>query len=99
MLFQDGGVLTNNPSAIALHECRLLWPRENIHCLVSMGNGRYEPTGEKMKPVSVGIKKKINSFVESATDTEGKSKGWGQCVSVCACVRERVGGWVGGGGG
>jgi calcium-independent phospholipase A2-gamma len=82
---QDGGVLTNNPSAIALHECRLLWPGENVHCLVSMGNGRYEPTGHKFKPVQVsGVKNKINKFVQSATDTEGED---GRRVKVdCICL-------------
>ena len=71
-LLQDGGALTNNPAAIALHECRLLWPGEAIHCVVSMGNGRYEPAGERLKPSTVGIKSKINKIVQSATDTEGE---------------------------
>ena len=68
--FQDGGVLTNNPSAIALHECKLLWPQDNIQSVVSVGTGRYEPTDAPIQE-SVGLKTKLTKIVQSATDTEG----------------------------
>jgi hypothetical protein len=43
LLFKDGGLIANNPTSIALHECKLLWPGEDIQCVVSLGNGRPSP--------------------------------------------------------
>ena len=43
-IFQDGGLLANNPSAIALHEARLLFPDAPIACLASFGTGVLEPS-------------------------------------------------------
>jgi len=36
-------LIANNPTSIALHECKLLWPDEDIQCVVSLGNGRPAP--------------------------------------------------------
>lgn len=30
----------NNPSCVAIHESKLLWPNKNIQALVSLGTGR-----------------------------------------------------------
>ena len=70
MKIKDGGVLTNNPTAIAIHETRLLWPDVPIQCVISLGTGRYRPTGDP-EP-SVGLRDIIDKMVQSATDTEGK---------------------------
>ncbi|KAI6175972.1 Calcium-independent phospholipase A2-gamma [Aphelenchoides bicaudatus] len=71
LLHQDGGVLANNPTAIALHEARLLWPNEPIQCVCSIGNGRsvmeYELTSTL---ANTGIQDKITKIIDSATDTE-----------------------------
>ena len=39
MSFIDGGLVANNPSAIALHEARVLFPGRAVGCLVSFGTG------------------------------------------------------------
>ena len=68
-LLQDGGLLTNNPAAIAIHESKLLWPTENIQCVISIGTGRYRPTDDPT--TSYGLKDKLLKVIQSATDTEG----------------------------
>ncbi|KAE9549594.1 hypothetical protein FO519_007190 [Halicephalobus sp. NKZ332] len=71
VVHQDGGVLVNNPTAIAIHEARQIWPGEDIHCVVSVGNGRSVAELElsSMK-TSTRIQDKISKIVDSATDTE-----------------------------
>ncbi|XP_076802568.1 calcium-independent phospholipase A2-gamma-like [Clavelina lepadiformis] len=66
-IHQDGGVLTNNPTGVALHECRLLWPNSPIQCVVSVGTGRYEPTVGPMGEDFLSLKDKLLKFVDSAT--------------------------------
>jgi len=58
---------------VALHEARLLWPNEDIQCLVSVGNGRtsVKPFAIPEKaPASTSIQEKMLKIVDSATDTE-----------------------------
>jgi calcium-independent phospholipase A2-gamma len=82
-ILQDGGILSNNPAAIALHEARGLWGRDtHIQCLLSLGTGQYAylqrndnmvTTNDKhvkQKP-STSLKEKLTKIVASATDTEG----------------------------
>ena len=72
-MLQDGGVLTNNPTAIAIHESKLLWPNTPLQCVVSVGTGRYESTAQPTlaSPYN-SLKNKIFQIVQSATDTEGE---------------------------
>ncbi|NWQ79818.1 PLPL8 phospholipase, partial [Columbina picui] len=68
-LHQDGGLLLNNPSALAVHECKCLWPDVPLQCLVSLGTGRYESDG-KTSVTYTSLKAKLTNVISSATDTE-----------------------------
>uniref|UniRef100_A0A8B9S840 Patatin like phospholipase domain containing 8 n=1 Tax=Apteryx owenii TaxID=8824 RepID=A0A8B9S840_APTOW len=68
-LHQDGGLLLNNPSALAVHECKCLWPNVPLQCLVSLGTGRYESEG-KTHVTYTSLKAKLTNVISSATDTE-----------------------------
>lgn len=76
----DGGILVNNPAAIAVHEARQLWPDEAFQCVVSLGTGRCQPMetmlggegapGGKVS-TTINWSDKLRSVINSATDTEG----------------------------
>ncbi|NXU51355.1 PLPL8 phospholipase, partial [Turnix velox] len=68
-LHQDGGLLLNNPSALAVHECKCLWPSVPLQCLVSLGTGRYESEG-RTNVTYTSLKAKLTNVISSATDTE-----------------------------
>ncbi|XP_008943342.1 PREDICTED: calcium-independent phospholipase A2-gamma [Merops nubicus] len=68
-LHQDGGLLLNNPSALAVHECKCLWPKVPLQCLISLGTGRYESEG-KANVTYTSLKAKLTNVISSATDTE-----------------------------
>lgn len=68
-LHQDGGLLINNPCALALHECKCLWPDADFQCIVSLGTGRYEGA-MKSSATHTSLKAKLNNVISSATDTE-----------------------------
>ncbi|XP_059191844.1 calcium-independent phospholipase A2-gamma-like isoform X2 [Centropristis striata] len=68
-LHQDGGLLINNPTALAIHECKCLWPNTPLECVVSLGTGRYETPG-KNSTTCTSLKTKLTNVISSATDTE-----------------------------
>ncbi|XP_054668132.1 calcium-independent phospholipase A2-gamma isoform X3 [Grus americana] len=68
-LQMDGGLLLNNPSALAVHECKCLWPSVPLQCLISLGTGRYESEG-KTNVTYTSLKAKLTNVISSATDTE-----------------------------
>ena len=84
-LHQDGGVLYNNPTTVAIHEAKCLWPNEKIQCVVSLGTGRARNNykyrgndGDKIvdeniinsTTLSSSWKTKFLRILDSATDTE-----------------------------
>lgn len=71
--FQDGGLLINNPTALAIHECKCLWPNTPLQCVLSLGTGRYETAG-KNGTTYTSLKAKLTNVISSATDTEGMLK-------------------------
>ncbi|XP_006859345.1 PREDICTED: calcium-independent phospholipase A2-gamma isoform X1 [Chrysochloris asiatica] len=68
-LHHDGGLLMNNPSALAIHECKCLWPDVPLECIVSLGTGRYE-SDAKNTMMHTSLKTKLSHVINSATDTE-----------------------------
>ncbi|XP_014256693.1 calcium-independent phospholipase A2-gamma-like [Cimex lectularius] len=76
ILHQDGGMIVNNPAAVAVHEVRTLWPDESLSCVVSCGTGKLLPTmfqdeiSADAKQTSSSWKTIFNKILESATDTE-----------------------------
>ncbi|KAM9171845.1 calcium-independent phospholipase A2-gamma [Pangshura tecta] len=68
-LHQDGGLLLNNPTALAVHECKCLWPKVQLQCVISLGTGRYE-SERKNSITYTSLKTKLTNVISSATDTE-----------------------------
>uniref|UniRef100_A0A8C5ZJA4 Patatin like phospholipase domain containing 8 n=1 Tax=Marmota marmota marmota TaxID=9994 RepID=A0A8C5ZJA4_MARMA len=66
---KDGGLLLNNPSALAMHECKCLWPDVPLECIVSLGTGRYE-SDVRNTATYTSLKTKLSNVINSATDTE-----------------------------
>ncbi|KAK4534532.1 hypothetical protein CDCA_CDCA02G0557 [Cyanidium caldarium] len=77
-VFCDGALLVNNPTAIAYHEARLLWPDAPISALVSVGTGRCDVRLLKEQAARRGaadghrdsIFELARTLLSSATDTE-----------------------------
>ncbi|XP_070825117.1 calcium-independent phospholipase A2-gamma-like [Chaetodon trifascialis] len=69
-IHQDGGIILNNPCALAVHESRLLWPNQPFQCVLSLGTGRYDNV-KRAPATSTSLRAKISNLISSATDTEG----------------------------
>ncbi|CAL9696906.1 unnamed protein product [Knipowitschia caucasica] len=68
-LHQDGGLLINNPTALAVHESKCLWPNTPLECVVSLGTGRFE-NPNKNNVTHTSLRTKLTNVISSATDTE-----------------------------
>ena len=104
---KDGGLLSNNPCAIAVHEARMLWGKKvPIQCVISLGTGIYRrpirPTKVGGVTTSTSLREKLTKVIASATDTEGAG-GMGGVVGWEGLEGGGMGGvggwWVGGMGG
>ncbi|KAI1711304.1 patatin-like phospholipase domain-containing protein [Ditylenchus destructor] len=69
-LHTDGGLICNNPTGIALHEARLLWPKYDLQCVVSVGNSRAVNELELVAMKATSFLGKFDKLIDVATDTE-----------------------------
>ncbi|KAM3958702.1 calcium-independent phospholipase A2-gamma [Aphomia sociella] len=72
LLHQDGGLMANNPAAVALHEARLVFGADAMRraTLVSVGTGR-PPRAPPRRHDATSWRDKFDTILDSATDTEG----------------------------
>ncbi len=75
-LHADGAIVANNPTAVALHETKCMFPDVPIECVVSMGNGLSVPSPGGTKASSTGE----NVQVSTEEDEKAKVVGWGDVV-------------------
>ncbi|KAK7081098.1 Calcium-independent phospholipase A2-gamma [Halocaridina rubra] len=85
LILLDGGIFVNNPTAIALHEAKQLWPDVNLQCVLSVGTGRHEPIA-MTNEASINWATRIRTVVNSATDTEGKSPKVDWVIFYISCL-------------
>ncbi|KAL7447037.1 hypothetical protein ACHAXM_011569 [Skeletonema potamos] len=66
-LYVDGGILASNPTSVAVHEARSVYPDIPVELIVSVGTGRFE---EIKVPPRVGWDGIVAQILDSATDAE-----------------------------
>jgi len=73
-IHQDGGLFVNNPTAVAIHEAKCIWPNAKLSSVVSIGTGRCQPldltSDDGNGSNSTTWKQKLSKVIDSATDTE-----------------------------
>lgn len=70
--------MVNNPTAIAIHESRQIWPDTPLQSVVSIGTGRHEPLD--FEDSSNSWATRVRSIINSATDTEGDA------ILICGLI-------------
>jgi len=68
-LHADGAIVANNPTAVALHEAKCIYPGVPVEVLVSIGNGKAASGDDAFKD-SVGWNDVLGTIIDSATSTE-----------------------------
>jgi calcium-independent phospholipase A2-gamma len=66
-MYCDGGIVSSNPTAIAIHEARSVFPDVPIELVVSLGTGGFL---EQKSAPRIGWDGIIGQIVNSATDAE-----------------------------
>jgi predicted acylesterase/phospholipase RssA len=66
-LYVDGGIVASNPTAVALHEARSVFPGVPLELVVSVGTGKF---AEIKVPPRVGWDGVVAQILDSATDAE-----------------------------
>lgn len=66
-IYADGGIVSSNPCALAIHEVRSLFPDIPIELIVSIGTGSFK---EQKSAPRIGWDGIISQIVNSATDGE-----------------------------
>jgi calcium-independent phospholipase A2-gamma len=73
-MFNDGGLLANNPTSIAIHESKRLWPNCKIQSVTSIGNGRFYNTSDYTSLIakcdSLTLKQKVSRIAAGVINTE-----------------------------
>jgi hypothetical protein len=89
--YQDGALVINNPTAVAVHECKRIWPGRAFDCVVSLGTGEAPP-----KLQTGGFKDTLLSVVESCCSVDRVDeilrvcpKSHKQCESIDTVLSDR----------
>ncbi len=64
-MFQDGGLVYNNPVSVAVGEARKLWPKKSDPLIVSVGCGTQNPT--ELNPRASFARRVFHSWTEYLT--------------------------------